>query len=100
MQECRKTRVRVTRSGGFTLGKVFYTLPSRMIGHVLTACVYDDRIELYLDAKHYYDVLARVQPARGSGGRRQLPPRDPIALAQADGVEGLGPPRPALPRDA
>ncbi len=30
MQECRETRVRVTRSGAFTLGKVFYTLPSRM----------------------------------------------------------------------
>lgn len=34
-QDRRETRVRVTRSGGFTLGKVFYTLPSRMIGHVL-----------------------------------------------------------------
>ena len=43
VQECRETWVRVTRSGGFTLGKVFYTLPWRMIGHVLTARGYDDR---------------------------------------------------------
>ena len=68
MQECRETRVRVTRSGGFTLGKVFYTLPSRMIGHMLTARVYDDRIELYLGAKRY-DVLARVRPGKGKRAR-------------------------------
>ncbi len=67
MQECRETRVRVTRSGGFTLGKVFYTLPSRMIGHMLTARVYD-RIELYLGAKRY-DVLARVRPGKGKRAR-------------------------------
>ena len=46
--------------------QVFYTLPSRMIGHGLTAHVYADRIELYLGAKHY-DVLARVRPGKGSG---------------------------------
>ena len=68
VQDFRETRVRVTRSGGFTLGKVFYTLPSQMIGHVLTARVYDDRIELYLGAKPY-DVLARVRPGKGKRAR-------------------------------
>ena len=67
VQDGHETRVRVTRSGGFTLGKVFYTLPSQMIGHTLTARVYDDRIELYLGAKHY-DTLARVRS--GSRGKR------------------------------
>jgi hypothetical protein len=35
--------VRVTSSGGFTLRKVFYTVPSRLIGHQLRVRLYDDR---------------------------------------------------------
>jgi len=34
--------VRVTSSGGFTLRKVFYTVPSRLIGHQLRVRLYDD----------------------------------------------------------
>ena len=34
--------VRVTSSGGFTLRKVFYTVPSRLIGHRLRVRLYDD----------------------------------------------------------
>ena len=41
-------RVRVTSSGGFTYRRVFYSVPSRLIGHQLTARVYDDRLELFL----------------------------------------------------
>ena len=37
-------RVIVTSRGGFTLRKVFYTVPSRLIGHWLTARLYDDRL--------------------------------------------------------
>lgn len=40
--------VTVTSSGGFTLRKVFYTVPSRLIGHKLRARLYDDRIDLLL----------------------------------------------------
>ncbi|MGH0004274.1 IS21 family transposase [Pseudovibrio ascidiaceicola] len=40
--------VRVTSSGGFTLRKVFYTVPSRLIGHHLRVRLYDDRLELFL----------------------------------------------------
>jgi hypothetical protein len=40
--------VTVTSSGGFTLRRVFYTLPSRLIGHRLRARIYDDRIECFL----------------------------------------------------
>ena len=39
-----------------------------MIGDMLTARVYDDRIELYLGAKRY-DVLARVRPGKGKRAR-------------------------------
>ena len=41
-------RVRVTSSGGFILRRVFYSVPSRLVGHQLTARVYDDRLELFL----------------------------------------------------
>jgi hypothetical protein len=40
--------VTVTASGGFTLRKVFYTVPSRLIGHRLRVRLYDDRLECFL----------------------------------------------------
>lgn len=43
-----ETVVRVTSSGGFTLRKVFYTVPSRLIGHRLRVRLYDDRLALFL----------------------------------------------------
>ena len=41
---------RVTSAGGFTLRKVFYTVPSRLIGHRLRIRLYDDRLEVFLGA--------------------------------------------------
>ena len=41
-------QVRVTSSGGFTLRKVFYTVPSRLIGHRLRVRLYDDRLALFI----------------------------------------------------
>jgi transposase InsO family protein len=40
----------VTTSGGFTLRKVFYTVPSRLVGHRLRVKLYDDRLELLIGA--------------------------------------------------
>ncbi len=42
--------LRVTSSGGFTLRKVFYTVPSRLIGHSLRGRLYDDRLDLFVGA--------------------------------------------------
>jgi transposase InsO family protein len=42
--------VTVTSTGGFTLKKVFYTVPSRLIGHRLRARIHDDRIDLFMGA--------------------------------------------------
>ncbi len=42
--------VRVTSCGGFTLRKVFYTVPSRLIGHRLMVRLYDDRLEVFIGA--------------------------------------------------
>ena len=40
--------VRVTSSGGFLLRKVFYTVPSRLIGHRLRVRLYDDRLTIFI----------------------------------------------------
>ena len=40
--------VSVTSSGGFTLRKIFYCVPSRLIGHRLRVRLYDDRLDVYL----------------------------------------------------
>lgn len=55
-----ETRVFVTSTGGFTLRKVFYTVPSRLIGHRLRVRLYDDRLELFLGAA--LATLARGRP--------------------------------------
>ncbi len=40
--------VRVTSSSGFTLRKVFYTMPSRLIGHRLRVRLHDDRLDVFI----------------------------------------------------
>ena len=40
--------VTVTSSGGFTCKRVFYTAPSRLIGHTLRVHLYDDRLDCFL----------------------------------------------------
>jgi transposase InsO family protein len=40
--------VTVTSTSGFVLRKVFYSVPSRLIGHRLRVRLYDDRLEVYL----------------------------------------------------
>jgi hypothetical protein len=44
--------VTVTSSSGFVLRKVFYSTPSRLIGHRLRVRLYDDRLEVYLGGTH------------------------------------------------
>ena len=44
--------VTVTSSSSFTLKKVFYTVPSRLIGHRLRVRIYDDRLDLFLGGTH------------------------------------------------
>ncbi len=45
-----ETLVVVTSSGGFLLKKVFYTVPSRLIGHRVRVRLYDDRLDLFIGA--------------------------------------------------
>jgi hypothetical protein len=47
-----EVRVYVTSFGGFTLRRVFYTVPSRLIGHRLRVRLYDNRAELLIGGTH------------------------------------------------
>ena len=61
-------RVRVTASGGFILRKVFYSVPSRLVGHQLTVRLYDERLELFLGSTPLMQLpRGRVQ-ANGCNG--------------------------------
>jgi hypothetical protein len=57
-----ETLVTVTSSGGFLLKKVFYTVPSRLIGHKLRVRLYDDRLDLFIGATALV-TLRRGRPA-------------------------------------
>jgi hypothetical protein len=59
--------VTVTSSGGFILRRVFYTVPSRLIGHRLRVRIFDDRLECFLGATQVA-VLRRGQPVSESKG--------------------------------
>lgn len=57
-----ETVVNVTSSGGFTLKKVFYSVPSRLIGHRLRVRLHDDRLDLFIGGTPLMTL------ARGRGG--------------------------------
>src|SRR5260370_24132372 len=59
--------VTVTSSGGFMLRRVFYTAPSRLIGHQLRVHLYDDRLECFLGATPMM-TLRRGRPVSESQG--------------------------------
>ena len=63
--------VTVTRSGGFLLRRVFYTVPSRLIGHRLRVRLYDDRLECLLGSTLAV-TLARGRPFQGNGGPNRI----------------------------
>jgi hypothetical protein len=59
--------VPVTSRGGFILRRVFYTVPSRLIGHRLRVRIHDDRLECFLGATPVA-TLRRGQPVSESKG--------------------------------
>jgi len=62
--------VRVTPAGGFTVRKVFYTVPSRLIGHLLRVRLFDHRLELFVGGTSLM-TLTRGR-ARPSGKHDQV----------------------------
>lgn len=58
-----EVNVDVTTSSAFTLRKVFYSVPSRLIGHRLRVRLYDDRLECFQGATHIITLRrGRAQP--------------------------------------
>jgi hypothetical protein len=57
--------VRVTSASGFVCRRVFYTVPSRLIGHRLHLRIHDDRIEAYLGGS-FVLTLPRGRRPKGS----------------------------------
>jgi hypothetical protein len=56
--------LRVSRTGGFTLRKVFYTVPSRLIGHTLRIRLFDDRLDLFVGGTPLMTLTrGRAQPS-------------------------------------
>ncbi len=60
--------VTVTSSGGFTLRRVFYTAPSRLIGHCLRVHLYDDRLDCFLGSTPMMNLRRGRQPSPDKGG--------------------------------
>ncbi len=59
--------VRVTSSSGFILRRVFYTVPSRLIGYRLNLRIYDDRLDCFVGQSL---VLTLTRRRAASDGRR------------------------------
>ena len=60
--------VQVTSSGGFDLRRVFYTVPSRLVGHRLRVRIFDDRLECFLGGTPIL-TLRRGRPPQAKGRR-------------------------------
>ncbi len=60
--------VDVTSSSAFILRKVFYTVPSRLIGHRLRVRLYDDRLDCFQGATHILTLRRGRARANGKHG--------------------------------
>jgi hypothetical protein len=63
-----EVNVDVTTSSAFTLRKVFYSVPSRLIGHRLRVHLYDDRLECFLGATHMLSLRRGRAQTSGKHG--------------------------------
>ncbi len=57
--------VNVTAASGFSLRKVFYTVPSRLIGHRLRVRMFDDRLECFLGSSFLMTLRRGRAPSDG-----------------------------------
>ena len=74
--------VRVTTASGFMCRHVFYTVPSRLIGHRLRLRLHDDRIEAYLGGDQVL-ILPRRRRAKGAPAVHVVSYRHIIAALRA-----------------
>ena len=73
---------KVTTSSAITVRRVFYTVPSRLIGEQLRVHLYDDRLECYL-GKRYLFPLPRGRRGSGNGLGYQIDYRHVIHSLRA-----------------
>ena len=70
-EDFEQALVTVTRSSAFVLRRVFYTVPSRLIGQRLRVRLYDDRLDCFLGGSLILTLQrGRISPERMAGGRR------------------------------
>ena len=62
------TWVIVTRSSGFTLRKVFYSVPSRLIGHRLRVVLHEDHLDLFIGGTPLMTLTRGRAGAQGKHG--------------------------------
>ena len=74
--------VRVTSASGFMCRHVFYTVPSRLVGHRLHLRIHDDRIDAYLGGSFVLTVR-RGRRAKGAGAVHVVDYRHIIAALRA-----------------
>lgn len=67
-RDYEETIVTITSASGFTLRRVFYTVPSRLIGHRVRVRLYDDRLDLFLGGT-FLLTLPRMRVAANVYGR-------------------------------
>ena len=92
-----EVNVDVTTSSAFTLRKVFYSVPSRLIGHRLRVRLYDDRLECFQGSTSILTLRrGRAQAERQAWPCRRLSSRHPFPAPQAHGAAQSGLSRPAL----
>jgi hypothetical protein len=60
--------VTVTSTSSFTLRKVFYTVPSRLIGHRLRVRLYDDRLDVFVGGTHLMTLPRGRSKRNGAHG--------------------------------
>ena len=93
-----ETLVRVTRAGGFTLRRVFYTVPSRLVGHRLRVRAVRRLPGAVRGHGAPHDAAPGLRgserPAWAGGG---LPACAAVAAQQADGAAEPGLPRRPVP---
>ena len=81
--------VRVTSSGGFTLRRVFYPVPARLIGHQWRVRLYDDRLDLFIGGTPLMTLpRGRAHPPRARVGSTSGPA--PCAPGWGSGWAGGG----------
>jgi hypothetical protein len=74
--------VRVTSASGFMCRHIFYTVPSRLVGHRLHLRIHDDRIDAYLGGRFLLSV-SRGRRAKRAGAVHVVDYRHIIAALRA-----------------